>query len=383
MGQSNWAWGCALFLAVTIGGHAVAQKAQDPFAKDGAASSVAASPSKAIPAAVAARNSEPCNARDRAEQRINSVLNQPLSEPLEFVEQPLRDVVTILSETYDIPILFDVAALDAVAASPDVEVNIQINNLTLRSALDLMLRNAGAEALTYIIDNEVLLITTLEEAETRLEVIVYRVDDLLPSASLAWQSDSDFDRLIDVITASIEHESWMVNGTGEGEIKAFPPGMIIISQTHRVHEQVQEFLEELRCNKAKVETATADSRAVAAKRPVSRSIAVNSTSVAAEDSQRRIREALIKSVDWNPTDAEITEDDKFLLVLSDRVLVRHLPQVVAQVEHSVKDLKLTPLGPSGSFCDGERDTRRDPHLAEPANASEDGGGRNSRGGGMF
>src|SRR5688572_13541194 len=110
MGQSKWAWGCALLLAVTVGGHAVAQKAQDPFAKDGGDSSVAVTPSKAIPAAVTVSDSQPCNARDRAEQRINGVLNQPLSEPLDFIEQPLRDVVTILSETYDIPILFDVAA---------------------------------------------------------------------------------------------------------------------------------------------------------------------------------------------------------------------------------------------------------------------------------
>nr|MBA3480357.1 VWA domain-containing protein [Pirellulales bacterium] len=114
-----------------------------------------------------------------AERRIYSALRQPLREPMDFVEQPLRDVVTILSETYDIPIQFDTAALDAVAASPDVEVSIQISNVSLKSALELMLKNAGAEALTYIVDNEVLLITTLEEAETRLQVKVYPVADLV------------------------------------------------------------------------------------------------------------------------------------------------------------------------------------------------------------
>ena len=114
-----------------------------------------------------------------AERRIYGALRQPLRERLDFVEQPLRDVVNIISETYDIPIQFDTAALDAVAASPDVEVSIQIDNVSLKSAMELMLKNAGAEELTYIVDNEVLLITTQEEAETRLQVKVYPVADLV------------------------------------------------------------------------------------------------------------------------------------------------------------------------------------------------------------
>jgi hypothetical protein len=95
-------------------------------------------------------------AEGEAERRIYGALREPLREPLDFVEQPLRDVVTIISDTYDIPIQFDNAALDAVAASPDVEVSIQISNVSLKSAMELMLKNAGAEELTYIVDNEVL-----------------------------------------------------------------------------------------------------------------------------------------------------------------------------------------------------------------------------------
>ena len=73
--------------------------------------------------------------------------------------------------------MFDTAALEAVAASPDVEVTINISNVTLRSALELMLKEV--EDLTYIVDNEVLLITTEEEADTRLQVKVYPVADLV------------------------------------------------------------------------------------------------------------------------------------------------------------------------------------------------------------
>jgi hypothetical protein len=378
MGQGKWAYGCALVLAAVVGNFVVAQEAADPFGDGGAPAprSAAAAANASTPPASASSYSP-----QDAKQRIESVLDQPLSEPLDFVQQPLRDVVMILSETYDIPIQFDNAALDAIAASPDVEVSVQINNVGLRSALDLMLKNAGAEELTYIIDNEVLLVTTQEEAERRLETIVYRVDDLVDDGSLASAYTADADTLIDIIVASVDHESWMENGTGEGEINAFPPGMIVIAQTSRVHKLVERLLDDLRRNKAAVDAAMADQRAAAVKRPVSRSIAIDPKSVAAEESQHRIREALMKSVEWNPADVDVADDDKFLLILNDRVLVRHVPHVVAQVEHSLKDLKLQPPRMGGSICGSNTGGQSGPGLAEPAAASEDGGGR--RGGGMF
>jgi hypothetical protein len=349
MGQSNWAWGCALLLSLTLGEQVVAQKAADPFGD-------------VVKKASNTPESEDGNASDSpgdARQRIERVLNQPLKQPLEFIEQPLRDVATILAETYDIPIQFDTKALDAVAASPDVEVSVQIANVTLRSALELMLKTAGAEELTYVVDDEVLLITTLEEAETRLEVIVYRVDDLVadPSAGESRSEAADFDTLIDVIVSSVEHESWQENGKGEGEIHAFPPGMIVISQTARVHEQVQRLLDDLRRGKAEVEKATAGEREAAAKRPMTRAIRVYDASLAEPQNRKVIQQALQQSVDWKPDDDEVADDDVFLHVLQDRVLVRHLPAVVRQVEIAVREI--TP----------------------PMQGMYSGGGRGGRGGG--
>src|SRR5690606_30199112 len=63
-----------------------------------------------------------------AERRIYSALRQPLRSPLEFVETPLSQITTILAEDYEIPIQFDTTALDAVAASPETEVSINIAN---------------------------------------------------------------------------------------------------------------------------------------------------------------------------------------------------------------------------------------------------------------
>jgi hypothetical protein len=112
-----------------------------------------------------------------AESRIYSALREQLRSPLDFVETPLSTVMTAISEEYDIPIQFDETALEAVAQSPETEVSITISNVTLRSALEILLKKVAD--VTYIIDNEVMLITTEDEATTRLQVKVYPVADLV------------------------------------------------------------------------------------------------------------------------------------------------------------------------------------------------------------
>ena len=64
---------------------------------------------------------------------------------------------------------------------------------------------------------------------------------------LGGAATADFDSLIDLIISTVEHESWMENGTGEGEIQPFPTNLsLVISQTQRVHEQIADLLEQLR-----------------------------------------------------------------------------------------------------------------------------------------
>lgn len=68
-----------------------------------------------------------------------------------------------------------------------------------------------------------------------------------PGGGPGGAAQADFDSLIDLIVSTVEHESWMENGTGEGEIQPFPTNLsLVISQTQRVHEQVADLLEQLR-----------------------------------------------------------------------------------------------------------------------------------------
>lgn len=64
---------------------------------------------------------------------------------------------------------------------------------------------------------------------------------------LGGAASADFDSLIDLIVSTVEYDSWMENGTGEGEIQPFPTNLsLVISQTQRVHEQIADLLEQLR-----------------------------------------------------------------------------------------------------------------------------------------
>ena len=116
-------------------------------------------------------------ATGEAEQRIEKALRSPLhATGLDYAEQPLADVVTQLGDEYGIPIHLNKTALEEAGIGTDSPVNITLHNISLRSALRLMLKNLQ---LTYIIQDEVLIITTKEDAEKDLVVKVYPVADLV------------------------------------------------------------------------------------------------------------------------------------------------------------------------------------------------------------
>lgn len=191
-----------------------------------------------------------------AEERIEAVLDMPLKTPLDFTELPLIEIINTLQEEYNLPIVFDHAALDEVAISPETEITVNLRNITLRSALNLMFRQSGVEDLTYVIDDEVLLITTQDQANNTLLVRMYRVDDLdlfgdAPSAEAT--RPKRFSSLAEAITTCVCQDCWQVNGKGEGELVLLKPGILVVISTRRIQEEVQEFLDQLRRVKAGID----------------------------------------------------------------------------------------------------------------------------------
>lgn len=60
-------------------------------------------------------------------------------------------------------------------------------------------------------------------------------------------SQEDFDKLINLITTTVNPDSWLDSGTGTGTISSFNVNMsLVVSQTQEVHEQIANLLEQLR-----------------------------------------------------------------------------------------------------------------------------------------
>ena len=96
---------------------------------------------------------------------------------VEFSLTPLSDVVDYLKDLHGIEIQLDRKSLDDAGVPSDVLVTRKLKNVSLRSALRLILESLD---LTYLIHDEVLLVTTPERASHEFELRVYPVGDLLP-----------------------------------------------------------------------------------------------------------------------------------------------------------------------------------------------------------
>lgn len=89
-------------------------------------------------------------------------------------------MVDFLKDLLEIEIQLDIKVLDDVGVGTDTPVTISVKGISARSALNLVLRPLD---LTWVIQDEVLLITTPEQAESLLlQTKVYDVTDLVPVA---------------------------------------------------------------------------------------------------------------------------------------------------------------------------------------------------------
>jgi len=189
------------------------------------------------------------------QKSISQAMQVKLEERLsiEFVNTPLRDVISFLQEKSKMNFFLYKDA-------PDTKVNIKLNDVPLSVILDCIL----PKGMGYVINDNIVHITV-----EPLELRVYDVRDLLinledrkglteqVSATEAEEGgastgeDKDtFDRvkeIIDLITSTIEPASWSVNA-GRGMIAAREGmlGDIVVTHVADIHRRVEDLLAALR-----------------------------------------------------------------------------------------------------------------------------------------
>ncbi len=163
---------------------------------------------------------------EAAERAIRVRMN--LAVKVDFVEVPMFEAVAELSGRTGIPMKIDSRSLEEIGLSSDEAVTLNVQNISLRSCLNLMLR---PYELTYVIDNETLMITTAEAADENLTTKVY---------SLPFHVACHADAFKLAMQNAIVHDTWDVLG-GPSTATVVGP-TLVISTTEMVHEEVTKLI---------------------------------------------------------------------------------------------------------------------------------------------
>lgn len=171
------------------------------------------------------------------EQRILAALADDAD--VEFVDTPLVDAVQYLSEVAKIPIIVDQSSLNDEGIPSDEPVHLKVSSVTLRSALSLMLDDLG---MTWVVEDEVLKITSKTKAREKQLTRVYPVADLIDP-----HNDDSFGELITAIQSSVPEATWEeVDGSGGAVNPVSFTKSLVIRQSRKAHEGIVTLLDSLR-----------------------------------------------------------------------------------------------------------------------------------------
>lgn len=158
---------------------AASNKAADPFGSAGA--NGGGDPFGAMQAVTNRRSSSRDTVKGSnysdGEKRILQTMR--VQTQFAYLDTPLRDVLDDVQSRHRMPIVVDVPALEDYGVGTDTPISIELAGIPLRSGLNLMLRELD---LTYIVQDDVVTITTMEEAQKRKQIRVYRLDGVHASA---------------------------------------------------------------------------------------------------------------------------------------------------------------------------------------------------------
>jgi type II secretory pathway component GspD/PulD (secretin) len=129
---------------------------------------------------------------------IERKLSHPIS--LNFQDLPLYRVIQDLEVMSGLNISIDRKALKDEGVSLEQQLSLQVNEISLKSALNLLLKQVN---LTYVIKDEVLYITTPGEASGKRRVVTYSIADLvIPVDDHATTDVNSFEQAMKRVIAS-------------------------------------------------------------------------------------------------------------------------------------------------------------------------------------
>lgn len=131
--------------------------------------------------------------RTPAEHEIELKLSRPIS--VEFNQTPLDLAVENLKELTKLPLVIDYASLDAEGISPVKPVTVKPGAaVSTRNILAFTLEQAG---LSYVVENDLVKVTSAKKAKGRLYTKVFSVADLVtPAPNFALPDYANFEKMM-------------------------------------------------------------------------------------------------------------------------------------------------------------------------------------------
>ena len=182
---------------------------------------------------VASTQTRQATLREQAEAKIGKALVSQTQ--VDFPELPLTECLAFLEDFHKIDIWIDEQALDDEGISPETPITLSVAGIQAKSALHLML---DPLLLEWIIEDEVLKITTKVAAEQKLNVLTYDVSDLLNKNLTAEQ-------LHETLTGTVDPDSWADVGSSPGQAVTIRK-VLVVRQTQQNHAGIARLLEQLR-----------------------------------------------------------------------------------------------------------------------------------------
>ena len=173
-----------------------------------------------------------------AAKRITEELEKPINK-MDFDQNTLTDLAEFVADIHQIQVKLDERALDDEGLTPnDIEISAQLNSISLKSALNILLE---PYELTYVIKNEVMFITTQVIANETLENRVYLVSEFLDEI----ERETSMEQLIQAIQTTT-NGLWVDTDGEGGTLSQLRGSRLVIRQTRQVHDEIVSLLEQLR-----------------------------------------------------------------------------------------------------------------------------------------
>ncbi len=179
----------------------------------------------------------------KKEAEILAAFEKPL--PVDIHEATLEEVVDTFRRTLGISVIVDRRALDDMGFEGNTPMTVRATGLPAKATLRFVCDQLD---LTWKIHDEVLEITTPEEAESRLAARVYDVSDLPSYQTEAGKTVVDTDSLISAITSTVYRVMWDEVG-GPGSICPYESKglqVVVVAQTDETHDEIAALLSKIR-----------------------------------------------------------------------------------------------------------------------------------------